>query len=226
MAITINGSGTITGVSAGGLPDGSITADDLASSGTFPAWDGSALTGLSAGSWSTIYTLDYSGSDTSSISVDNVFTDDYKYYQIFLTIQDNATDNLNIQLIDSNGSILTGSDYYQAGSRGVTWDGSTNIATSHNWGGTAFRSLNGSSNPANNFGYHLSHIFLNNLRDGTMAANIHWNTNTFNGTYINYENIGGFVNDNRVFRGIHFKTLNGNTMFGAGTEIRVLGLVE
>jgi len=31
MAITINGSGTITGVSAGGLPDGSVTADDLAS---------------------------------------------------------------------------------------------------------------------------------------------------------------------------------------------------
>ena len=31
MAITINGSGTITGVSAGGLPDGIITADDLAS---------------------------------------------------------------------------------------------------------------------------------------------------------------------------------------------------
>ena len=32
MAITINGSGTITGVSAGGLPDGSVTADDLATS--------------------------------------------------------------------------------------------------------------------------------------------------------------------------------------------------
>ena len=31
MAITINGSGTITGISAGGLPDGSITADDIAS---------------------------------------------------------------------------------------------------------------------------------------------------------------------------------------------------
>jgi len=30
MAITINGSGTITGVSAGGLPDGCVTADDLA----------------------------------------------------------------------------------------------------------------------------------------------------------------------------------------------------
>ena len=31
MAITINGSGTITGISAGGLPDGSVTAADIAS---------------------------------------------------------------------------------------------------------------------------------------------------------------------------------------------------
>jgi len=31
MAITINGSGTITGITAGGLPDGAVTADDLAS---------------------------------------------------------------------------------------------------------------------------------------------------------------------------------------------------
>ena len=31
MAIVINGSGTITGISAGGLPDGTVTADDLAS---------------------------------------------------------------------------------------------------------------------------------------------------------------------------------------------------
>ena len=30
MAITINGTGTITGISAGGLPDGVITSDDLA----------------------------------------------------------------------------------------------------------------------------------------------------------------------------------------------------
>ena len=30
MAITINGTGTITGLTAGGLPDGSITTDDIA----------------------------------------------------------------------------------------------------------------------------------------------------------------------------------------------------
>jgi hypothetical protein len=32
MSVTISGSGTITGISAGGLPDGSITNDDLAGS--------------------------------------------------------------------------------------------------------------------------------------------------------------------------------------------------
>ena len=31
MTVTINGSGTVTGISAGGLPDGVITTDDLAS---------------------------------------------------------------------------------------------------------------------------------------------------------------------------------------------------
>jgi len=31
MPITLNGNGTVTGISAGGLPDGCITADDLAS---------------------------------------------------------------------------------------------------------------------------------------------------------------------------------------------------
>ena len=32
MAITINGTGSITGLTAGGLPDGSVVAADLASS--------------------------------------------------------------------------------------------------------------------------------------------------------------------------------------------------
>ena len=31
MPIAINGSGSITGITAGGLPDGCVTADDLAS---------------------------------------------------------------------------------------------------------------------------------------------------------------------------------------------------
>jgi hypothetical protein len=34
MPITINGSGTVTGITAGGLPDGSITPADIAATGT------------------------------------------------------------------------------------------------------------------------------------------------------------------------------------------------
>jgi len=47
MPITINGSGTLTGISAGGLPDASITLDELASSvySTFSAKDGTHTTG-------------------------------------------------------------------------------------------------------------------------------------------------------------------------------------
>jgi len=64
MAIVINGSGTITGLSVGGLPDGIVDNDMLAGSisdskitglssskltGALPALDGSNLTGVSAG---------------------------------------------------------------------------------------------------------------------------------------------------------------------------------
>jgi len=67
MAIAINGNGTITGLSAGGLPDSSIVNDDLAGSiadgkitglssskltGNLPAIDGSSLTGLPASGFS------------------------------------------------------------------------------------------------------------------------------------------------------------------------------
>ena len=43
MPITINGDGSIAGLSVGGLPDGSVTADDLAAGAAVPA-DGSITT--------------------------------------------------------------------------------------------------------------------------------------------------------------------------------------
>jgi len=47
MSITINGTGSITGLTAGGLPDASITLDELASSvySSFSAKDGTRTTG-------------------------------------------------------------------------------------------------------------------------------------------------------------------------------------
>jgi len=55
MSITINGNGTITGISAGGLPAGSVTDATIAGmassklSGALPSISGANLTGISAG---------------------------------------------------------------------------------------------------------------------------------------------------------------------------------
>ena len=55
MAIVINGSGTITGISAGGLPDSCVTDADIAGmaasklTGALPAISGASLTGISGG---------------------------------------------------------------------------------------------------------------------------------------------------------------------------------
>ena len=59
MAITINGSGTITGISAGGLPDGVITSADLASGAITAA-------GLPAGSILQVVSTQYDTPDTVS----------------------------------------------------------------------------------------------------------------------------------------------------------------
>ena len=77
MAIEINGSGTITGISAGGLPDSCVTDADIAGmaasklTGALPAIDGSALTGLSGGlfaSYALVSDVQSSGSHGGSFS--------------------------------------------------------------------------------------------------------------------------------------------------------------
>lgn len=62
MPITINGSGTITGLSAGGLPDGSVTAADLANPLTSATITTATVTTLSDGTNSTSSTNCIQGS--------------------------------------------------------------------------------------------------------------------------------------------------------------------
>jgi len=91
MAITINGSGTITGITAGGLPDGAVTADDLASTldlsgktvtlptvsnltlsgGVYLGGTGSAnyLDDYEEGTWTPVIYID--GSATTTVVTDN-----------------------------------------------------------------------------------------------------------------------------------------------------------
>lgn len=58
MPMTLSGDGTITGLSAGGLPDGSVTAADLAS--------GAARTNFGAGAALQVVTFKYSTGQTFS----------------------------------------------------------------------------------------------------------------------------------------------------------------
>jgi hypothetical protein len=94
MAITINGTGSITGISAGGLPDGSITNDDLAGSIT-----DAKLSGTTCKAW-----VNFNGTGTPAIRAS---------YNVS-SITDNGTGNYRVNfttaLTDANYAITTADD--------------------------------------------------------------------------------------------------------------------
>ena len=62
MPITINGSGTVTGISAGGLPDGVITTDDIAANAVTYAKIGTTEQGQLCKAW-----VNFNGTGTVAI---------------------------------------------------------------------------------------------------------------------------------------------------------------
>ena len=62
MPITINGSGTVTGITAGGLPDGVITTDDIAANAVTYAKLGSTEQGQLCKAW-----VNFNGTGTVAI---------------------------------------------------------------------------------------------------------------------------------------------------------------
>jgi len=117
MAVVINGSGTVTGISVGGLPDGIVDAGTLATNSVDSAElidgavDASHLAGLTyadmpAGTIIQVVSASHSGSAISTSSDSNVttglsltITPKYANSHIWLTLnggtQDYGTDNLN-----------------------------------------------------------------------------------------------------------------------------------
>lgn len=115
MPISINGSGSITGLSAGGLPDGSITADDLASSldlsaktVTLPV----GVTGLAkTGSVSVV-----SGSSRTYLDIANCFTSAYDDYLVFFNLTNGTTTTSSPSThlafcFESAGAALSGNNF-------------------------------------------------------------------------------------------------------------------
>jgi len=85
MPITINGSGTVTGISAGGLPDGVITTDDIAAGavtqakrsegltlGTAQTATGVAVDFTGIPSWVKRITVMFNGVSTSGTSITQI----------------------------------------------------------------------------------------------------------------------------------------------------------
>jgi len=103
MAITINGSGTITGVSAGGLPDGSITADDLASTLDL----GSKTVTLPSGTGGKVLQYITSISNNNSVSTTSTtFIDE----GTSISITPSSTSNKILLFVSANGNQITVSD--------------------------------------------------------------------------------------------------------------------
>ena len=105
MPITINGSGTVTGITAGGLPDGVITTDDIAAGAVTDAKVNasaaiadSKLSGTTCKAW-----VNFNGTSTVAIRAS---------YNVS-SITDNGTGdytvNFTTALADANYSVATNS---------------------------------------------------------------------------------------------------------------------
>jgi|694.fasta_scaffold135351_2 hypothetical protein len=114
MPITINGSGSIAGLNAGGLPSGSITADNMASSLDLS----SKTVSLGITSGANLIRIADTGTVTSgsSLTIDNCFSTTYNLYQVNVFCLGNTNENTRYALNYRTGG-ASGSDY----SSNYTW---------------------------------------------------------------------------------------------------------
>jgi hypothetical protein len=136
MPIAINGSGTITGISAGGLPDGVITTDDIAAAAVTQAKRSEQLT------------LATAQASTSGTSIDFTSIPSWvkKITVMFNGVSLSSTAGVLIQLGVSNTATTTG---YAAGQTYVTTSGASAGGSTSTSGfpiqkGVATYTLNGS----------------------------------------------------------------------------------
>ena len=110
MPIAINGSGTVTGISVGGLPDGIVDADMLAANAVTA---GKLATGV-PGSWKKLSTTTIS-SNVDNVTFTNSITDafdTYKMYAIVFNQFRSTADDYNFYIrIQESGSTVSSGVY-------------------------------------------------------------------------------------------------------------------
>ena len=108
MPIAINGSGTVTGISVGGLPDGIVDADMLAANAVTA---GKLATGV-AGSWKKLSTTTIS-SNVDNVTFTNSITDAFSTYKMYAIVfnqfRSTADDyNFYIRIQESGSTVSSG----------------------------------------------------------------------------------------------------------------------
>ena len=123
MAIAINGSGTVTGISVGGLPDGIVDAGTLATNSVDSdelingAIDAGHLASGVGGAWTFI--SETVASNSATISITSGITSTYDLYMVVITNLDPATTDTELDMLVSTdgGSAYRTSGYRESSSR-------------------------------------------------------------------------------------------------------------
>jgi hypothetical protein len=105
MALVLNGSGSITGLSAGGLPDGSVTADDIASTLDLSGKTVTLPSGVGGKVLQAVYDYTTATASTSSTSFTNTG------FSLSITPTD-ATTKMLVMLSAYMGSTRTDQNIY------------------------------------------------------------------------------------------------------------------
>ena len=116
MAITINGTGSITGLTAGGLPDGSVTAADIETSldltgktVTLPSGTGGKILNVAEVQITSTSTHTSNGSHTRFAAMDSTYTTQQTGSKVlvifnFMASNDNVAGDANVKLFRKIGS--------------------------------------------------------------------------------------------------------------------------
>lgn len=191
MAVTINGSGTVTGISAGGLPDGCVVTADVA--------DG-AITQQKRSEQLTLATAQDSTSGTS-IDFTGIPSWVKRVTIMFNGVSTNGTSPIQVQLGDSGGIETSG---YVGGNWTITGANACNLATFS----TGFAPI---GNDTTETRHGILNLF-NSSSNNWLANGMFYNAGT--------EDIGGVAGEkatSSTLDRIRITTVNGTDTFDAGS---------
>ena len=190
MPITLTGTGTITGISAGGLPDGSIAKADLSATGTADATTflrgDNTWAAAGGGAWNVIGTA--VASNSASLTITGLDST-YDTYGIGISDIVPATDDavFYMRLGDSSGVDSGGSDY-EFHCASVTSDSASYGSTTTTAQNSIQFTNQGVGNQANEGTGAM--LYLARPADGTMWPNL---TGTYTQVGATTNLYGGFI---------------------------------